>query len=261
SAIPEQLPQVGGGAGSVGVVGVTLVDPLVHLGGDVDGLGAVDVGAHAILEDNLHAVVLEQHLIVPVVPAAEHCTIALSCAIFVEEGGLFQEGIHLVEGPGHFNAFCFSGGLVVEHDLGGNKVGQYDLLAFVAGGQNQTFAEVLNGEVVSFDIRIQDLVDTCRTVAGRIGCVRCTEGRYIACGDGCDELGVDFGVATDVDRLHGDQGMLLVEAVDHVLQIGVPLIFVGMPPGNGDGFCNVIGVICSRQTDNGQRHQQSKQYT
>ncbi|MGB4395881.1 MAG: hypothetical protein WBJ49_01170, partial [Limnochordia bacterium] len=46
-----------------GVVGVTLVDPLFHLGGDVDGLWAVDVGAHAILENLLMALLFFQKTI------------------------------------------------------------------------------------------------------------------------------------------------------------------------------------------------------
>ena len=259
AAVPEELAHVGGSAGAVRIVRVALVDPLLDLCGDFDALLAVDIGG-AVLADGHDAVVLVEHLIVPVVPAAEDGAVALGAAVLVEEGGLLKERVHLVERFGHLDALGVGRGLVVVHDLRGDQVRQGDLLAVVAGGGDEALAEVLDVIIERVDVRIEHLAQAVLAVAGRIGGVA---GHQRGDGAGAggrrgDELGVDFAIAADVDGLDGDAHAVLgVELVHHVIEVLGELILMGVPPGDGDGFGDV--VLRGGQRERGHQQEDGEQ--
>jgi hypothetical protein len=70
--------------------------------------------------------------------------------------------------------------------LGRDEIRQYDLLAVVACGSNQAFAEVGYVKVISFDIGVENFANACCAIAGWIGSVSCGQSGYIARCDGCD---------------------------------------------------------------------------
>ena len=258
----EQIAHVGGSAAANGIVGVALVDPFLDLGVDLHALGAVDVGL-AVLGHDLHAVVLEQHFMIPVVPAAKHGAVALGGAVLVEQGGLFQEGFHLVDGLGHLDAFGLGGGLVVVHALGGDQIGQGDLLFVIAGGSQQALAEVLYVILEGVDVGVQDLAQASRAVRGGVGSVAAHQGGHGAGGVRGAEGGVDLGVAAHVLGLHGDAHAVFgIELIHHVLDLVVKLALVGMPPLDGDGLGDVVlggGQRGHRAQQHDGAHQQGKQ--
>jgi len=259
AAVPEELTHVGGSAGAVGIVGIALVDPFLDLRGDLNALGRVNVRG-AVGEDGLNAVVLVEHLIVPIVPTAEDGAVTLGGAVLVEEGGLLKERFHLVQRLGHGDALSIGRGLVVVHDLSRDQVRESDLLAVKARGGDEALAEVFNVVVICVDVRIEDLAQAVIAVAGRIRGVAGHQSRDGA-GAGSrsrDELGVDLRIRADVDRLNGDAHAILgIELVGHVVQILIVLILMSVPPLDGDRFGDV--VLGRGQRHHGHQHHRGEQ--
>ena len=240
--VREQLAHVGGSAGAVGVVGIALIAPLGNLGGDLRSQLAVQVALVFFFIDYLDAVVLVQHLIVPVIPAAKDGAVTLGGAVLVEDGGLLQELFHVVEGFWHFNAFGVGGSLIVVHYLGGDQVGQADLLALIAGGSNQALAEVHHIVAAGLHIGGQIGADALRAVHGGIGGVGNAQRRHVFGRDRAHQLGMDIGIGALIDGRNGDQGIFLGELLQHAVQQAGILLFMAVPPFDGDGLGNGIGV-------------------
>ena len=226
------------GSGSIGAgckVGIARVAPVLdHAGHAQSGVAAQVAGV--VIGDDLHALIEVQGLKIPLVPARNHGA--------VHTGGLVdlgQERGKVLDLFGDGPAVGVGHGLVVVDDLGGVQERQSHLLALELGAQQQTSGEVIGVITGALDVGVQVLKQAAVAVGSNVVGVGDGDRRQAGSGRvGSHQSLVDVLVRADVLGLDGDEALGLVELLDHVGHQIVVLRLQRVPPGNGDGFGDLI---------------------